>query len=184
MGNFYVTFTARGNHQQRIADILRGARRRAFVLPPDSGFTVFTEEDSDLQSLGDIDTLGKKISAQVPAPVLAVLNHDDDVLRYWLFIDGAQVDTYDSAPGYFEDGPSDPAGGNAQRLADFAGKPEAAPDVESVLRGSNFVFAFERHLELLTLLGLPHSAVGYGFRTLAENEIPENIPPESILRVG
>lgn len=44
--------------------------------------------------------------------------------------------------------------------------------VETALR-DEFVFAVERHSALLTALGLPTSAAGFGYAYLAEGDRPE-----------
>ena len=46
--------------------------------------------------------LGTRLSLEFGCPVLAVLNHDDDILWYQLFENGKLADEYDSTPGYFD----------------------------------------------------------------------------------
>jgi hypothetical protein len=183
VGNFYVTFTAKGEIQQEIARTLKDLGRRAYILPPENGYTVFTDADADAQSPGDIEAVGHAVSAKVGAPVLGVLNHDDDILQYWLFIGGRTESFYDSCPGYFDGGDPTPTGGDPAGLATFAGKSGVESSLNDVLK-QDYVFAFERHMELLRLLGLPQSALGYGYNTFEAGEFPEGVPRESIVQTG
>lgn len=82
MGSFYVNFTTHGSDQAAIAEFLRSAKRRAFVGPTLSGLTVFCDEKSDSQDDSEIKLVGEMVSKDVKAAVLAVLNHDDDILAY------------------------------------------------------------------------------------------------------
>ena len=116
MGNFYTNYTLRGPSQQAVAAALAG--RKATVTPPHSGCVVAFDEASDDQDQERIVELAARLSSELRCPVLAVLNHDDDILWYQLYESGKQTDEYDSSPGYFDPSaePSAPAGGDAQRL--------------------------------------------------------------------
>lgn len=123
--------------------------------------------------------------------VLAVANHDDDILWYQLYERGQFVDDYDSTPGYFEASePSPPAGGDAHKLCAAFGVPDAAASVEPILRKSFFagddgayVFAFERHLDLVHALGIPEFAVGTSYDYLESGEVPDGLSPADVMRV-
>src|SRR5262245_14091137 len=118
MGNFYVNFTTRGPDQASVAKSLRSAKRKAIVGPSLDALTVFYDEQSDTQDDSEIRAVGETTSRDLNAPVLAVLNHDDDILAYWLFDKGKLVDEYNSCPGYFGDGDDTPSGGDAEKLCD------------------------------------------------------------------
>src|SRR5262245_28249420 len=99
MGNFYTNYTLRGPSQQAVAAALSG--RTAIVTPASNGAVVVFDEESDSQDSHAIAQLGAHLSQTLNCPVLAVLNHDDDILFYQLYEGGAQTDQYCSAPGYF-----------------------------------------------------------------------------------
>ena len=80
MGNFYVNFSARGVDAEAIADVLRSQKRNAYVSPTVGEITVFYDSEADKQNGSEITNLGRNISASLRCPVLAVLNHDDDIL--------------------------------------------------------------------------------------------------------
>ncbi|MDB6024231.1 MAG: hypothetical protein JWM68_454 [Verrucomicrobiales bacterium] len=188
MGNFYTNYTLRGPSQQAVASALAG--RSAIVTPTQDGCVVVFDEQSDGQDSAVITELASRLSRELRCPVLAVLNHDDDIFWYHLYLNGKLADEYDSSPGYFDASaePSAPAGGDAQKLCSAFGAASVA-EVESVLRKSSFdeggyTFAVERHTDLVRALGIPSFGVGAGFRYVADGELPEGLDDEGMLRVG
>jgi hypothetical protein len=172
MGNFYVNYTTRGPDREAVAQSLRSAERKAFVSPSVEGATVFFDEESDSQDDDVIRELGTRASEELGAPVLAVLNHDDDILAYWLFEAGQLVDEYNSWPGCFGDGDDMPVGGDASRLCAAFGVAANAQQVDEVLRNEDYAFAFQRHTILAELLKIPSDYVclGYGYALEALGE--------------
>ncbi len=187
MGNFYTNYTLRGPSQQAVAEALAG--RTAIVSPAQDGCVVVFDEQSDEQDQAVIAELAALLSRELDCPVLAVLNHDDDILWYQLYQSGKLADEYDSSPGYFDPmaEPSAPAGGDARKLCGAFGASNVA-EVESVLRKSAFeedgyTFAIEQHTDLARALGLPSCAVGAGFRYVADGELPEGLEEADLVRV-
>lgn len=205
MGNFYVNYTVKGPSQEATAAALAG--RRAAVSPTLNGCVVVFDELSDSQESGVLRALNERISTALSCPVLAVLNHDDDILCYCLHSEGKLVDEYDSNPGYFDfDSASSidweamatgeglkevsgslpsappPRGGDASALCRTlrSGEPSS---VEEVLRASNgkYVFAFERHRALCGCLRLPTLAVGSGYASLVHGEFPTEVARDDIV---
>jgi hypothetical protein len=186
MGNFYTNYTLRGPSQQAVAKALAG--RHAIVAPAQDGCVVVFDEESDEQDQTVISDLASGLSRQFGCSVLAVLNHDDDIFWYQLYLAGELVDDYDSSPGYFDPSaePSAPTGGDAQKLCSAFGAGDVA-EVESVLRKSTFdeggyPFAVERHSDLVHALGIPSFGVGAGFRYVANGELPEGLTEEDLIR--
>lgn len=188
MGNFYTNYTLRGPSPQAIVELLAG--RSAIVTPAQDGCVVVFDEESEEQNTDVITSLASRLSRELRCPVLAVLNHDDDIFWYQLYLSGELADEYDSSPGYFDSGatPSVPAGGNAQKLCDAFGA-TAVAEVESVLRKPSFdeggyTFAFERHEDLARALGIPLFGVGAGFGYVSQGEVPEELDEDTLIRVG
>ena len=77
MGNFYTNNTLRGPSQQAVAAALAG--RSAIVTPAQDGCVVVFDEASDEQNQEVITELAARLSREFDCPVLAVLNHDDDI---------------------------------------------------------------------------------------------------------
>lgn len=182
MGNFYTNYTLRGPSQQSVARALAG--RSAIVTPVQDNCVIVFDEESDEQNDEVIAELASQLSGQLRCPLLAVLNHDDDILWYQLYLNGELVDEYDSTPGYFEGGPgAGPEGGDAKRLcAAFDSK--AIQEVENILRkqsSDGYTFAVERHEELIAALRIPSFAIG-GFRQIDGGEFPESLEEGSCIR--
>jgi hypothetical protein len=186
MGNFYVNFTVKDAEQKQVADALERGRRHAIVTPANGGYVVAYDEDAESQSTTSILAVGRLLSREVGRPVLAVLNHDDDILCYWLFESGELVDSYNSDPEAFEEEDGVPPWqvGDSQKLcaslrpgADFAG-------VEEILRGE-YVFAVERHERLAETLALPSWSVGFGYSYVADGELEEaGLDVNRLIHVG
>jgi hypothetical protein len=187
MGNFYTNYTLRGPSQQAVAAALAG--RAAFVTPARNDCVVVFDEKSEEQKPKRIANLAAGLSRKLDCPVLAVLNHDDDLLWYRLYLNGELADEYDSSPRYFDSSaaPSAPAGGDAQKLCSAFGASNVT-EVERVLRRSSFdeggyAFAVERHTDLAHALGIPAFGVGAGYRYVAQGELPEGLDEHDLIRV-
>ena len=187
MGNFYTNHTLKGTSQQAVAKVLAG--RSAVVTPTKDGCVVVFDEQSDDQDPHVVSALAKRLSREFGCPALAVLNHDDDILWYQLYVDGSLTDEYDSCPGYFEDEePSEPSGGDANNLCQAFDAVDNASTVESILRKSAFddngyVFAVERHMDLVQALGIPSFGAGAGYRNILNGELPDGIDEKDLLKV-
>jgi len=118
------------------------------------------------------------------------MNHDDDILWYQLYESGTLSDTYDSCPDYFDfDGegePRGPTGGDAGKLCNAFAHGDRE-QVEGILRKSledGYVFAFQRHADLVEALGLPAFAVGFAYASFGRGEPPDGLPPGEVVRTA
>lgn len=191
MGNFYVNITLR-SHQARVIELLEREDRTAYVTPTVSGCTVVCDRECDEQDTDVLQELTALLSRELPCAALAVLNHDDDVLAYWLYENGTLTDHYDSSPGYFSEDVdiTSPSGGDASRLCRAFGVIQNAAEVEEILRtpsfsdGEHYVFEIDRHADLAEALNIPSFAVGLGFTYIEMNALPEDLIPGKLRRVG
>lgn len=185
MGNFYVNHTLRTADRERIGDAFMG--RKAFISPVISGMAIVYDMMSDMQYEPVITDLGMQLSDGFKVPVLAVLNHDDDILAYWLFERGKEIDSYNSAPDYFENvaNPRGPIGGKAEALCAMFGAGDASV-IEPILRTNDdrYLFAVHRHAALLQALGFAQDAFFYGYRYLESGEVPEGLSKGDFIEVG
>jgi len=186
MGGFYTNYTLRGPSQRAVASALAG--RKAIVSPESSGCVVAYDEASDDQDGQAIAALALHLSRSLHCPVLAVLDHDDDILWYQLYEDGKLTDEYDSTPGYFDPSaePSAPAGGDAEGLCRTFVVNDVAT-VEAILRKSSFdddgyAFAHERHADLVRALGLPEFAVLKAYASFERGEYPDGLSERDMMR--
>src|SRR5262245_31164062 len=102
MGNFYVNHTVRAP-QQAVVALLKKEGRTAYVSPTIKGYTVVYDRDCDHQNTFAINDLGLALSKSLSSPVVAFLNHDDDILYYWVFDQGRVLEEYNSCPDYFDE---------------------------------------------------------------------------------
>jgi hypothetical protein len=186
MGGFYTNYTLRGPSQRAVAAALTG--RRALVAPSHNNCVVAFDDASDDQDQERMATLAARLSGELACPVLVVLNHDDDILWYRLYLSGQLADEYDSSPGYFDPSaaPSNPAGGDAKQLCAAFGASDVAA-VERILRKSSYdddgyVFARERHADLARALALPGFTVGVAYASFEQEEYPEGLSAVDMLR--
>lgn len=193
MGNFYVNYTLRGPDQQAVAAVLAG--RASIVSPLQNDCVVVFDEESEEQNPEVIAELAARLSRRLKCPLLAVVNHDDDILKYQLFLNGDLMDEYDSTPGYFggeeeddDEAPAvnEPQGGNAMLLCEAFGA-KAVSEAEHILRKpalseDGYVFAFERHADLVAALGIASFGVGTSFGALVDGELPEDLDENALMR--
>ena len=191
MGKFYVNFSVKSTDQQKMAAVLRDSGRIAIVSPPQSGYVIVYDEETDRQALSSIIQVGTLLSESANAPVLAVLNHDDRILRYWLFEKGAIVDAYDSRPDYFNKFFLDLNEEDDDEMKEIdttqISRPEKLKDclklnldlvkTKKILR-NKYPSETTRHRAFATELGLPDWSVGVGYydvpklqRTIANTKL-------------
>jgi hypothetical protein len=195
MGSFYTSHTVHGPAQAQILDWLQD--RPAYVSSTtDNAITIVLDEASESQDPAELAGLASGLSARFNCPVLALLNHDDDVLYFELYENGKKTDQYNSTPDFMGeepdedeagdeaggDGRTPPSGGDATRLAAAFGGDAAA--VEAALRGTGFVLQVERHKALATALNIPGFAIGIGYHYAAAKDYPDDVPPETYVHTG
>jgi hypothetical protein len=142
MGNFYVNFTLKTTDSDDVADTLQQAGRSAFVTRPQGGCVVVFEEQTDSQDANEIEEVGFMLSKQQKCPVLAILNHDDDILAYWLFDRGQLIDSYNSAPDYFAGSMEGDRGGDVDLLCKTLGNPRCGSTCAGDPRRGRLHFRF------------------------------------------
>jgi len=178
MGAFYTSHTLRGPSRDDLLAWL--ADRDAFVSTTQRSLTTILDAACESQDVRELADLAKRLSAHFQCPVLAVLNHDDDILYFELYERGEKTDEYNSSPAYFSDdagGPNEPVGGNANRLAAVFESDDAAA-IEFILRkpSSDYVFQTQRHRDLAAALGLPGFSVGVGYNYAQADHATPGIP--------
>jgi hypothetical protein len=183
LGGFYVSYTIQSKDEEALRRTLTG-REAGYAKV--GNFMLVGDRQSDNQDGSIIMELAERISRPLNTAVLAVMNHDDDVLLYWLYRGGHLLDSYNSAPDYFEvtDQPSKPTGGDAKILCEVFGSSQMR-EVETVLRekfDGKFVFASERHAEIAKLIDLPRVSVGFSSGVL-DGYLPDGLEENSVNRI-
>lgn len=192
MGNFYTNVTLRTADQPGVVAVLRTAQREALVSQPAKGYIVVFDRESEDQDIDVLKRLGALLSTKLRCATLAVLNHDDDVLAYWLHENGKLRDAYVSAPAFFDDSSAseEPDGGDAEALCRAFGAESSAARVKDILRtrragGSDqgYVFEVERHGALAATLGLPAISIASGYNYIDDGEFPEDTTEADFVRI-
>ena len=190
MGNFYANYTIKGASPQAVIDAF--SARTGFVAPEDNGCIVVYDEQTDMMNAPH-EAIAAKISGTLGCVVLGVGNHDDDVLFYQLFENGEKTDEYNSYPDYFDAGDEDsggPSGGLAEILCRAFGSSETARIADILgFTGSGsgddrYLFAVDRHPDLVKALGACEYAVGFGYRYVSGGEYPPTLGAGDFVATG
>ena len=187
MGAFYTNITVRASSADVVLPLLQG--RRVFVTPAHGGYVTIYDEQCDEGGLFP-NEFATHLSQALGSVAFLVTVHDDDILYVDVFENGERLDEYDSCPNYFsEDDDADdvPEGGNPAVLCKTFGcnDEKAVADVLYCRDEDSdiWIFATERHLALARLLGLPEFSVGYGYKYLAQGEVPQELRKEDLIEV-
>lgn len=184
MGNFYTNFSLKYVSGDRIAEFLTSAGRAATVCPERDGWVVVCLEETEAQHPLLMEAAARDLSRGLGCVAIGVLNHDDDVLAYWVAVDGRLVDQYVSHPGALEGRDSPPEGGNARVLAEVVGRPDVEVELGAILHptgGGHPPFAMALHEKLTQLLGLPPFTVGLSY--MSESPLPDELDDDDIIEV-
>lgn len=176
MSNFYTNFTLYKTEPKRIVKSLRGMEREAYVSKPQGDYLFVYDKACDDQDEEEIKQVGQRLSRDLNVPVFAVLNHDDDILCYWLFDQGRVLDQYNSNPGYFDGEEGGPKGGNADLLAQAFSALKRRETIETILQGNEdeYPFAIDRHEALAQALGIPFDYSCLGYNYIETEDLPDD----------
>lgn len=186
MGNFYVNLTTVGPDQQQVVECLNTLNRIAYVGPTIGNATVLYDKEADSQSAAVV-TLGQSVSKSLDCSLLALGNHDDDILFFWLIEHGAVKCEYDSFPGYFTDGERTPSGADAEALCKAFGRDDedTLDEVDAVLtEEEDYVFALDRHKELCEWLGIPWQYACICFGDVDSNNLVDGTSIDDFLKTN
>lgn len=185
MGNFYTSIAIKANDLDSIIRFLNKKKRVSFVSKPDNDFIYLYDQECE-QNPEQITQLCKEISSEFKCPALAFNNHDDDVLNYWLFVDGKEIDQYDSAPDYFEAAEGmPPKGGDPVKLCNIF---DCQNDVEKLgdilhkesFENNSYFFAYARHEMICEILGLNFQLSALSFELIERGDIESKNADEFI----
>lgn len=186
MGYSYINLILATSDTAAIAAALTASKRTAFISPPHNNVSVIYDQACDELDVGQAQDLSAWLSGKLGCVALAILIQHDDILSYWLYKNGQQLDAYCSNPNYFdtEPGPQGERGGDVGILCEALGLPAAATDVQRILHGTEFVFEHERHQALADALNQPPFSVCCSYRAMAEGYRPEGLNDHNVTAVG
>lgn len=174
MSTFYTNFAVSLSNQKAVIQAIRAQKRDAYVSEPFGNYIFVYERESDSQDDSIIKEVGSALSKRLSTPVLAVMNHDDDVICYWLFVGGEVADSYNSDPGYFNE-TDEEQGGNATLLASSFHVPKMSGQIENILRSQEYDFAQDRHEALAAALDIPFVPSSIGFGDIDIGDLPDDL---------
>jgi len=177
LGAFYSSTVIRSARATDVSEQLRQWKRIAYTVQCDADVYVYDQacEQDDRQ----LQAFSKKCSKRFDGDVISFLNHDDDVLLYFLAHRGSIVDKYDSCPGYFSSSKrKKPRISHPEVLAERFDVPHKSEDLLEILsrttdNESGYVFESRRHDEICSLLGLDAQLCQFGFGMIEHGLTPE-----------
>ena len=165
MGGHYGSVQFRCDDRDRVLAAAEAVARdrgiRCLVGPTHNGWTGVYPEGH-----GQDDAVGRQLAARVGGHALHLLVHDDDVLAYWLWLDGELVDRYWSAPGYFGEenrAAEEPLVADPERFAFVLDETGRAKLRKLLKRGDGPTFEHERLTEFGKALGIRNAVTAYEY---------------------
>ena len=180
--NSYTNVTFRHADAMAVAKAVADMHRFNVISPVHKDCVVVFDRASDDNGELIVD-FARIVSKTLDTTALAVMNHENSVLLYWLFNGEEELGSYVSRPNFFGGEPI-PRGGDAITLANAWGQSHNGERVHEVLHGDaetdhgDYESEVHRHKDLVDALGLSHWAVGYGYTRLANDEFPGGFPPD------
>jgi hypothetical protein len=164
----YATITVKAT-RDAVLEALRAQAVTATVTTH-GAYSVVVSQDVLASTLKDVwfstpesplPQLAQSLSSTLQAPALAVLNWDDDLLRFWAYQTGKLTSEYDSNPSYATCTITSPELSDAQALASTFGLEDRAFSIGKLLarrKGLGFISESGRLRQLLEALNLPLEA--------------------------
>ncbi len=184
----YANITLWGPQREQIAEHIREMSHGAYISPTVGGFTVVFDTACTPERPTGVWSRTADLAATFGCTALGVLNGEEGLLQYRLYVGGELVDEYCSRPPDADIAPNRaPIGGHAEALCRAFAATGREAQVEAILRRSQAaedgpMFEIMRHRELALALGMPLFAVGSGYsRMEARESVPE--APRELLRL-
>lgn len=187
MGAFFTNYQVRSNSAEEVIRVVAAAAKgRAYVSPPKNGWVTVYDEASDDQDENELRRLAMVISKELSTCVFAFLDHDSDILLYFLYEQGQAVDEYNSSPDYFQQANErtrQRCRGNAEALLKHCVSGTRLEDLEKIIhQPEEHPFAEEILEELAPLLGMDQARLHLGFNYF-EGEAAESLEDADSFRL-
>ena len=170
-GSFYTSIIVVQADPKAVINFIKTQSLKAFIVFSHSDVptdVLVCEKGMEGQDEAYGKALAERLSKSLSGVTVYSLNHDSDILVIAIFSAGTQVFSYDSAPGYF-DGKDDPPFMKGIENVSTVFPSAAISDLDKALKGE-FIFADDRHAEIMKALGLPTYTAGLGYGYLNEPE--------------
>jgi len=169
MGTFITNFHVRGRSQEDVTAALTPLLKSDAYLAK-SGEQWVTVCPPDIH---DADALARELSSALSTVVFSTMVHDSDVLMYIVHDNGEEIDSYNSNPGYFDDGDEEEDGeeedeirtGSSDILARFAVAGVSSAQIRATLDHEE-LFVEKKLSDLAEHLGIDSVCVCASYRYL------------------
>ncbi len=165
---------------EALVQLLAKWKRTAYVSKSTDGICFIYDEKCE-QDDKELGKLSKKLTKELSLVALAIINHDDGVLAYWIYEDGNLLDKYNSAPSYFDDKKKSARqqGGKPEIICGVFNHKEKIAKIESILRHPSsdkggYIFETERHSDLCRELGINDELATTSFGDIDSNQSVPN----------
>jgi hypothetical protein len=180
MGAFFTNYQVRSDSAEKVIGVAaRSVKTRAYVSPPKDGWVTVYDETSDDQDQEELQRLAKVLSRDLSTAVFAFLDHDSDILMYFLYERGEVVDEYNSNPDYFDEADEvtrTRCRGSARAVLKHCVSGTPIEIVKRILHHSDdYGFAEDILADLAPLLGMDEARLHLGFKYFTE-EGAESLP--------
>jgi len=171
MGNFYTNLVLIGSDSAKVLEAMDDMGRNAYVIGDSRRHSVVFDERCDEQDTDEIERLGAALSDRFHVPVIGSMNHDDDLLFFWLFHSGRVVryETRRDAISF------------AWELSRIRGGIVIFPFLVIALSWP-MIFQVFRHQLVVRLLRLPDFTVGLGHHYITEGDLPDGLSDDDFKR--
>ena len=147
--------------------------RTAMITPAQQGSVVVFDALSESQDPDEIERLGAALAHELIVPVVAILIHDDDMMMLWVCMPRKVTASY----GKTFDAPV-----TAYALSVALGNRLLAPALFLALANPFYIFQSARHRKIVRISGLNTWAVSTGYDYLSQNEFPEGLTSDMLLK--
>ena len=195
MGASLCNFQVRSESQKDVCNALRKIISiRAFVSPAQNRWVSVFDELSNSINEEEIKRVGKALSEQLATVVIAFAIHHSDVMIYYFFNMGKELDYYNSTPDYFgsilDKNQFDKTKGDAELFIKCIDKSIKKDDIEKVLfrkpaqeisydEKPKYVLQEERLRALFSLLHINENYAEIGFHDFFEEGISQFVKNRS-----
>jgi hypothetical protein len=187
MGGFYGSVQIRSTDREWVRavgeEIAKSMKIKLLLGPALEGWIGVYPEGG-----GQDDGVGRKFAQRIGGYAMHLMVHDDSIFAYWLYRDGRLIDSYWSAPGYFDEedkAEQEKMAGDPDAFRPLVG--DCADELHEVLDRENApIFSYEQLDAFAKVVGIPNAVASYEYLKNGERddiqhwEEFEELPAEAV----
>jgi len=200
MGASLCNFQVRSESQKNVCNAVRKIISiRAFLSPVQNGWVSVFDELSNSMDEEEIRRAGKTLSEQLATVVIAFVIYHSDVMIYYFFDRGKELDYYNSTPDYFgaklDRNEFDKTKGDAKLFIKYIDQSIKKDDIENILfrkpaqeisldEKPRYVLQEERLKALFSLLHINENYAFIGFHDFFVEGISQFVKNKSKFKLA